>query len=371
MFRTIKEKIGLLEQISDPPKKRKWWKWILGIIFLIIILLFLGFLFPERLPQPTGQKISPIGSKPADCAPKFSPKYSSEPYYEGEIFDSHFHLPLAPGIDSFFIKQPVLGKGKDVTINDLLCMFEREKSRGAIAFYMPIKTEDGALSQAPEIKAYTDKLNLFISPVTNNAAQVEQVLNENPGLFKGIGEMQFYEFTKYFKPINGKWAKEIYSLADKRKMIVMFHPGFKQTEKVEKIVSSYPNATFLIHGRESQNDIENLITKYPNVYYSVDGATLYAMRGKFVLGKKDTYLADFKEKFDSMLNEGVDSFKWLIERYPDRFMLGTDRGTTWHYDKDTAAAFEEFSRAFIGRLDPSVQENFAYKNAEKLLKISK
>jgi hypothetical protein len=28
---------------------------------------------------------------------------------------------------------------------------------------------------------------------------------------------------------------------------------------------------------------------------------------------------------------------------------------------------EEFGRSFIGQLDPSVQENFAFKNAESLL----
>lgn len=349
------------------PKKRRWWWWILGVFFLLILLLSFGVIYPDLLPQPVGPNVSSIGTKRADCTANFSPKYGRGPYYQGEIFDSHLHLPVAPGIKSFFIKQPVLGEGKDKTLNDLLCLFEKEKSRGAIAFYMPIKTKDGSLSQAPEIKAYTDKMNLFISPVTSNANQIEKILDENPGLFKGIGEMQFYEFTRFFKPIDGAWANDLYDLANRRKIIVMFHPGFGQEQKVEEIIKNYPDAYFIVHGREIQNQIEDLIAKYPNVYYSVDGATLYAMRGKFVLGKKENYLSRFAEEFDSMLQDGVNSFQRLIEKYPDRFMLGTDRGATWHYDQDATAAFEEFSRSFIGQLDPSVQEKFAYKNAENLL----
>lgn len=349
------------------PKKRIWWRWLLGAVLLILGLLMFGMMYPDKLPQPTGEKVSPIGTALSNCSRSFVPNYGREPYYQGEIFDSHFHLPNAPGIKSFFIKQPTLGEGKEVTLNELLCLFEKEKSRGAIAFYMPIKTKDGSLSQAPEINGYTDKLNLFISPVMNNADQIDKILTGNPGLFKGIGEMQFYEFTKYFKPIDGAWAKSIYKVADKHKLIVMFHPGFGQIEQVEKILSDYSNVTFILHGRETQREIEELLAKHPNLYYSVDGATLYAMRGKFVLGKKDSYLKKFGEEFNSMLNEGINTFKRVLEKYPDRFMLGTDRGAAWHYDEDAAAAFEEFSRAFIARLNPSVQENFAYKNAEKLL----
>ena len=68
-----------------------------------------------------------------------------------------------------------------------------------------------------------------------------------------------------------------------------------------------------------------------------------------------------------MLNEAVKKWKAKIERHPDRFMWGTDRAYKWHYDEEVSVLLEEFGRAFIGRLDPDVQEKFAYKNAESLL----
>lgn len=42
----------------------------------------------------------------------------------------------------------------------------------------------------------------------------------------------------------------------------------------------------------------------------------------------------------------------------------------WHFDPEVGGILEEFSRSFIGRLDASVQENFAYKNAERMLQIN-
>ncbi|MBI4305763.1 MAG: hypothetical protein HY678_05535 [Chloroflexi bacterium] len=35
-------------------------------------------------------------------------------------------------------------------------------------------------------------------------------------------------------------------------------------------------------------------------------------------------------------------------------------------DRDVSAALDEFARAFIGRLDPGVQETFAYRNTDRL-----
>ena len=51
----------------------------------------------------------------------------------------------------------------------------------------------------------------------------------------------------------------------------------------------------------------------------------------------------------------------MIRRHPDRFMWGTDRGDVlWTYDAEVGKPWWTTPR-FIGRLDPSLQENFAYK----------
>ena len=68
------------------------------------------------------------------------------------------------------------------------------------------------------------------------------------------------------------------------------------------------------------------------------------------------------------MNRAVNKWKSAVKKHPDRFMRGSDRSLLWHYDEDVSILFEEFGRAFIGKLDPSVQEKFAYENSENLFK---
>ncbi|MBS3115780.1 amidohydrolase family protein, partial [Candidatus Woesearchaeota archaeon] len=115
-----------------------------------------------------------------------------------------------------------------------------------------------------------------------------------------------------------------------------------------------------------ENDIVDLMDKYPNVYFSIDSAVLYAMQGLF-MGSKEQFVSRFEQEFDVNMNRAVNKWKSAVEKHPDRFMWGSDRGLPWHYDEDVSILFEEFGRAFIARLDPAVQEKFAYENAERLL----
>ena len=77
---------------------------------------------------------------------------------------------------------------------------------------------------------------------------------------------------------------------------------------------------------------------------------------------KESFLAAM-EDYEPLLEKDLATWQDLIEAYPDRFMWGTDRGGfagAWTYDPDVGQLLVEYSRAFIGRLDPDVQEKFAY-----------
>ena len=114
------------------------------------------------------------------------------------------------------------------------------------------------------------------------------------------------------------------------------------------------------------------LDKYPNAYYSVDidifgqdssGRPMFA-----AFSDKQSFSLEFKTGWEDTLNKKVAFWKSKIEKHPDQFLWGTDRGdAAWNYDSDIGALLEEYSRAFIGQLDPAVQEKYAYKNAEKLL----
>ncbi len=80
------------------------------------------------------------------------------------------------------------------------------------------------------------------------------------------------------------------------------------------------------------------------------------------LGDVEDYVGGIRHMIHGM-------WKGFIERHPEQVLWGSDRGVSapWDKDQDIALALNNYTRAFISRLDPAVQEKFAYKNAEKLI----
>jgi len=208
---------------------------------------------------------------------------------------------------------------------------------------------------------------LFLMPTTLDAEKLDSLHQSNAGLFKGYGELAFY--TMWLKPLTPSDPKlfTIYKVAEKHGLIVMMHPDAGQKSNIETALQNNPGVNFLLHGFQAEDYITDLMDRYPNVYFSIDSAVLYAMQGLFMSGPKEVFISRFEQEFDSILSQTISKWKGKIERYPNRFMWGTDRGVKWHYNEEISILFEEFARAFIARLGPAVQENYAHKNAEKLL----
>ena len=84
---------------------------------------------------------------------------------------------------------------------------------------------------------------------------------------------------------------------------------------------------------------------------------------------KSRFLATLRD-YEPLIEKDLATWQELIETYPDRFMWATDRGVRaglYTYDADVGQILVDYARKFIGRLDPGVQENFAYKNAQRIL----
>jgi len=76
--------------------------------------------------------------------------------------------------------------------------------------------------------------------------------------------------------------------------------------------------------------------------------------------------------YHRILASALHYWKPLIEAHPDQVMwcLDRDPNILWTYDRDVGLKLVDYGRAFIGRLDPAVQERFGYKNAERLINTS-
>jgi hypothetical protein len=315
--------------------------------------------------SPTSTPVATHAPTPSTCDLTPRPRqFNNTPYYyTGPLFDAHLHMPGLP------------------EIKKLSCTFDKEKVKGAIGFYWsPPESQslEKMLAEAESIKTDSSgKIRLFLMPKSYSLQTLENIETTHKDLFTGYGELAFYErgdpSQSYYpqSPAEQQFL-DLYVLAGKNNFVVMIHPNRGQESAVENLLQKNPNVKFYFHADEIESAIIGLMDKYPNVYYSIDAVlsrdpssradALHASR------TEEEYVSKVKQNFDAILTGAVNDWKTKIEKHPDRFTWGSDRGGfTWHYDEEFSRLFEELSRTFIGRLDPAVQEKYAYKNAESLL----
>ncbi|MFT5741790.1 MAG: hypothetical protein ACI9LO_002672 [Planctomycetota bacterium] len=154
--------------------------------------------------------------------------------------------------------------------------------------------------------------------------------------YAGIGE-----FHASGDDIDLPVLQAVIALAQKHELFLHAHVD---ADAIERIFKSDANARVLwAHsGFESPAIIADLLEKYPGLR------------------------ADLAFRNDHEL-DGMVEVRWqaLFERFPDRFVLGTDTYTPerWYYLSDQA----QTSRTWLGTLDKELAERIAYRNAEQLL----
>ncbi len=296
-------------------------------------------------------------------------------YYTGPLADSHVHMPVASKIVSVVANQlgfEDMPAESDIPTHDIECLLKNEGVTKAFGFYIMPNTAL-SLSVRSAKKAEENGAGIIIPffmppPIDSlhpHAEDVEEIILSNNGLFKGIGELALYHYPSGIEA-DQPYFLELYRIADEQGLIAMMHPRPKQEQMVEEIVGAHPDVVFLFHAEES---ILPLIDKYPNTYFSVD-TFLYIYgfeENQFQKLTKEEWLVHMRSNFEKSLNSAVEKWKPIIEENPDRFLWSTDRWYTWHFDPEVGGLIEEFSRSLIGQLNVSVQEKFAYRNAEGLL----
>ncbi len=321
-------------------------------------------------------------------------------YYTGPLTDAHLHIPAIP--DWPIGEQPdnesLIGRfegpeaylGFNIKMSEIACTIKNEGTHKNFAFF-PVYDEDissalleiwdRTMKEYPEyftsfIMSSGDDENLRGFP-TVDSKTLNSMLRDYPSLFKGYGEIGLYERenggSRSLSP-DSKMLKDIYHVVRGYDLAVYFHLGEGQKNAFEKVLSENPDINFVWHGDQlSIQEIEDILSKHPNAYYGVDAfwghdQDFFLL---FVSGEtKDEYLKELNYNFDRILNYAVNDWKYAVERHPDQFVWGIDRGdTVWNYDLDVGRAQVRLARAFIGSLNPEVQERIAYKNAQKIVRL--
>lgn len=289
--------------------------------------------------------------------------------------------------------RPLLGVNTKIT--DIICTLEKENTEKVFAFFPVYKEIPKQMVEVVKrtMEKYPDKFVPFIMTPDNdgspdgfptvNSDVLREMLAIEPGLFKGYGEIGLYARGDHGGPKgapelppDSQRLLEIYPIVRENNLVVYFHLGEGQRESFEKVLDENPNINFIWHGdqlisyEEGGQDLSNvdeILTNHPNAYYGID--ELY---GDVWLLKPEVSKEEFFEHFEDyeeLLKKDVKTWKALIEKHPEQVIWGTDRGgiALWSIDEDVGLVLTNYARAFIAKLDPAVQEKFAYKNAEKII----
>ncbi|QXI32340.1 amidohydrolase family protein [Pseudomonas promysalinigenes] len=187
---------------------------------------------------------------------------------------------------------------------------------------------------APEQRKRFHPFLSGFNPVDKNAvSHIERMLDLDPELWQGIGEVftrhdDLTALTSGETPrANNEAMARIYHLAAERDMPVLLHSNITSKRErnplylaeLEEPLRNHPHTRFIwahagssaeIHRHQTRMDfllpvLTRLLADYPNLYVDLSWSVL------------QPYLLD---------EHGVPSPDWvaLVERHPDRFMLGSD-----------------------------------------------
>ncbi|MDO8601659.1 MAG: hypothetical protein Q7R62_00800 [bacterium] len=332
---------------------------------------------------------------PVDCPP-LKPALDATAY-QGKLYDTHIHIaPIPDGPVDADDEQSQPGLGVNVSMADYACMLDVEGTSKVFAFFPvwePMIPEFIAVVDKT-MQKYPGRFVPFIMPPdhddrsdgfpTVTADVLKEMLAIQPGLFQGYGEIGLYARGDHGGP-NGapelppdsKRLAAIYPVVRDNTLIVYVHLGEGQQKSFEAALSVNPDINFIWHGDQLipyENGVQNLkhieeiLSDHSNAFYGVDElyGDVWMLRPEVT---KEEFIAHLQNK-ETLLKKDLATWKGFIERHPDQVLWGTDRGWSapWSLSPDVAVALNAYSRAFIGRLDPAVQERFAWQNAEQLLK---
>lgn len=343
---------------------------LMPLLVLIVAMLVPGIWMYSAINKGLGD------TAPAqECTSNPDPgDFRAAPYYKGPLFETHLHVPSVLPPPKFITDklgvEDYASLGEEVTIEKIICLMDRENITRSVAFFplvdFPFVRWPFVEIARRTVQLHQDRIIPFILsvPFTDPATQpetLEKIFDQNNNVFQGYGEIPFYWDEYLGLSPDSPIFLTSYDILEERGLAAMIHPARGQERALRKVFARNLKVTFILHSEEIEDSLDSILEEYPNVYYTLDVSTLIPQSAS-----KAEFMTLMKENFHLLLDDAVSTWKPRIEAHPEKFIWGTDRFTPWNFDEEVGRVYEEFSRAFIGRLDPRVQEQYAYKNADRL-----
>lgn len=262
--------------------------------------------------------------------------------YGGPLIDAHSHLPNSTAIDAYVaamkrhnvLKVVLLGVGglqKDDTAW-LTAASKKYPDRVVAGLPLPDPTSESALSQL-ELQLERSKPRVIGEVHMRQVGR--RLIDRDPNA-----------------PVFGK----ILDLAAKAGVPIVIH--YELTDQAEtaldRALAAHRNSTIVLaHGGEGPpGRLDRLLQRNPNLFVDLSGMHF----------QRTPALASETGPLDP-------GWKALIEKMPDRFMIGVDVWAARLFEPAMLDRLFTWTRRILGELKPDVAERVANRNAAKLYRL--
>jgi predicted TIM-barrel fold metal-dependent hydrolase len=265
---------------------------------------------------------------------------AAAPDYSGPLIDAHSHVPDARAIDAY-----------------VAAMKRHNVSKVLLLGVGGVQKNDPALIAAA-VKKYPDQVIPTVplpDPLSEAAAaQVEAELAK--GVARAVGEVHVRQVSRKIDRDPSQPAfVSVLKVAARHKVPVVIHQELdgRAAGTLERALKAVPEATIVLaHGGSSAPKLlDDLLTRNSNLMIDLSGMHF----------ERKPHLATEDGPLDP-------AWKALIERYPQRFLMGIDVWSPRLLEPDMLDRLMKWTRRVLGELKPDVAERVAYANAAQLFR---
>ncbi len=261
--------------------------------------------------------------------------------YRGPLIDAHSHLPNLQVLDAYVDAM----KRNNVTKVLLLGVGGVQKQDvewiSAAAKRYPDRIIQAAPIPDPLSPAQADKLDALLAS----------------GRYRAAGEVHIRQVSrKIDRQTDDPAFGQVLEVAAKHGVPVVIHSELtvEAAQRLETALQQHPKAMIILaHGGSADPSmLEGLLGRHANLMVDLSG--MHYLR---------------TPKLASETGPLDPTWKALIEKMPDRFLMGIDVWAPRLFEPATLDRLMQWTRRILGELKPEVAEKVAHKNAARLFRL--
>jgi len=262
--------------------------------------------------------------------------------YGGPLIDAHSHVPNATAIDAY------------------VAAMKRHNVLKVVLLAVGGLQKDDTAWLTAAAKKYPDRVvaGLPLPDPTSESAASQLALQLERGKPRVIGEVHMRQVGRRLidRNPNGPVFGKILETAGKFEVPIVIH--YELTDQAEtaldRALAAHRKSTIVLaHGGEGPpGRLDRLLLRNSNLFIDLSGMHF----------QRTPALASEAGPMDG-------GWKALIEKHPDRFMIGVDAWAARLFEPAMLDRLFAWTRRILGELKPDVAERVAHRNAVKLYRL--